>query len=131
VGISPQVTAIEAPEAWRKARIAIRFATTSARYEDLGAQALLADLPAEEIAKQPDVRALDQLAADPQMLALLNAVATTSSIRQAATTIHRHHSSLPARLEHAQQTLGFPLDTQDGRFRLRLALVLRQLRDSA
>jgi DNA-binding PucR family transcriptional regulator len=101
------------------------------RYEDLGAQALLAGLPAEDIAKLPDVLALDHLAAEPQMLAVLTAVCTTSSIRQAATAIHRHHSSLSARLEHAQQTLGFPLDTQDGRFRLRLALVLRQLRDSA
>jgi hypothetical protein len=133
VGISPPVPAIKAPDAWHKARTAVQFATTSTpvHFDGLGAQALLACVPADEIAKLPDVIALDQLATEPHMLALLTAVCTTSSIRQAATAIHRHHSTLAVRLEHAQTTLGFPLDTPDGRFRLRLALVLRQLRDSA
>jgi hypothetical protein len=132
VGISPPLPAIEAPEAWHQARTAVRFATTSApvHYEQLGALALLAELPAEEIGKAPDVIALDQLAAEPQMLTLLKAVCTTSSIRQAAAAIHRHHSTLAVRLDHAQTTLGFPLDTPEGRFRLHLALVLRQLRDN-
>jgi DNA-binding PucR family transcriptional regulator len=44
--------------------------------------------------------------------------------------IHRHHSTIQARLEHARATLGFPLDTPEGRFRLYLALVLRRLRDN-
>ena len=132
-GVSPKVAAIEAPEAWSQARTALRFATTETpvRYEDLGAQVMLAALPAAEIADHPDVRALDRLAEDPQLLTILAAVSATSSIRQAASSIHRHHSSLAARLTHAEETLGFPLDTPDGRFRLRLALVLRQLRDSA
>jgi hypothetical protein len=129
VGVSPRVLAIEAPEAWRAARTAVRFATDITpvvHAESLGASMLLAQLPPADIAKVPDVIALDKLANE---LDMLNAVCTTSSIRQAATLIHRHHSTIAARLEHAQAILGFPLDTPDGRFRLRVALVLRQLRD--
>jgi hypothetical protein len=132
VGVSAVVPAIEAPEAWRAARVAIRFATKTrpvVRSEELGTRALLATLSPAEIAEAPDVIAVDRLA-EPDMLALLDAVCTTSSIRQAAAVIHRHHSTIPARLEHAQAVLGFPLDTPDGRFRLRLALDLRRLRDN-
>jgi hypothetical protein len=42
-------------------------------------------------------------------------------------SLEPHHMSS---LEHAETVLGFPVDTCDGRFRLRVALVLRQLRDN-
>jgi hypothetical protein len=131
VGVSPLVPAIEAPAAWRAARTAVRFVESSMVWaEKLGSEMALASIPAEEIAKIPDVLALDRLAPEAEMLALLDALCHTGSARQAAATIHRHHSTIQARLEHARDTLGFPLDTPEGRFRLYLALVLRRLRDN-
>jgi hypothetical protein len=132
VGVSPLVAAIEAPAAWRMARTAVRFAESAMVWaEQLGSELALASLPVDEIAKIPDVLALDKLASEPEMLPLLIALCQTGSARQAAATIHRHHSTIQARLEHARATLGFPLDTPEGRFRLYLALVLRRLRDNA
>jgi hypothetical protein len=131
VGVSPLVPAIEAPTAWRAARTAVRFADSSMVWaERLGSEMALASLPVDEIAKIPDVLALDKLAPEPEMLALLEALCHTGSARQAAAAIHRHHSTIQSRLEHARDTLGFPLDTPEGRFRLYLTLVLRRLRDN-
>lgn len=130
VGVSARVPAVEAPTAWRAARTAVRFATAMTpvvHAEDLGSASLLADLPPAEIAQAPDVIALDDLAHE---LELLQAVTVTNSLRQAAALVHRHHSTIAPRLEHAEQVLGFRLDTADGRFRLRLALTLKQLRDN-
>lgn len=129
VGVSRRVLAIDAPAAWHEARTAVRFATTSmpvVHAESLGARLLLASIPATQIAANPDVLAVDKLANEIDMLV---AISTTSSIRQAATLLHRHHSTMATKLEHAAAILGFPLDTPAGRFRLRLALDLRQLRD--
>ncbi|QUQ62353.1 helix-turn-helix domain-containing protein [Kutzneria sp. CA-103260] len=129
-GVSARVPAIEAPTAWRSARTALRFATATTpivHAEELGAAHLLAGLPPAEIAKAPDVIALDGLANE---LELLEAVTVTSSVRQAAALMHRHHSTIAPRLEHAERVLGFRLDTADGRFRLRLALTLKRLRDN-
>jgi PucR C-terminal helix-turn-helix domain len=132
VGVSAHVPAIEAPAAWRDARTAVRFAESSVVWaERLGSEMALALLPTEEIAKIPDVIALDKLAAEPQLLQLLEALCRTGSVRQAATAIHRHHSTVPARLEHARAVLGFRPDTPEGRFRLYLALQLRRLRDNS
>ncbi|RSM70516.1 PucR family transcriptional regulator [Kibdelosporangium aridum] len=131
VGISTQVPAINAPAAWAEARTALRFASVghpAVRADDLGSQIALASLPGEEIAKLPDVIALDGL--DPQLLTVLTALASTGSNRKAAAAIHRHHSTIPARIAQAEAALGFPIDTPEGRFRLHLALVLRHLRDN-
>lgn len=132
VGVSALVPAIEAPGAWRSARTAVRFANSSTAWaERLGCELALASLPADEIARLPDVIALDKLASVPNMLELLEALCRTGSARQAATAIHRHHSTILARVEHARATLGFALDTPDSRFRLYLAIVLRRLRDNS
>lgn len=131
VGVSASGPAIEAPAAWQAARLAIRFATDFApvvHADRLGSLAALVDIP--DPGKLADVIALDRLAGEQGMLDLLTAVCATTSIRQAAAMVHRHHSSIAARLDHAQAALGFPIDTPDGRFRLHLALILRRLRDN-
>lgn len=131
VGVSELVPAIEAPTAWRSARTVVRFASSSVVWaERLGSEMALAALPVDEIAKIPDVLALDRLAAEPEMPQLLEALCHTGSARQAAAAIHRHHSTIQARLDHARAILGFALDTPEGRFRLYLAIVLRRLRDN-
>lgn len=136
IGVSDALPAIEAPHAWTNALIALRFAASPvsghvAWFERLGPLALLAErLSVTDIDQLADVAALDRLAAEPSgadTLALLTALCTTDSVRKAANAVHRHHSSVTARLRRAQTVLGFPLDTPPGRFRLHLALVLRHL----
>lgn len=137
LGVGPRVPAIEAAQSWQAACSALRFATTRepvVYWDQLGCLGVLADrLDPTDIAQLADLTALDQLAAEPcggDMLALLDAVCVTNSARQAATILHRHHSTIPPRLAHAQKVLQFPLNTPAGRFRLHLALILRRLRDN-
>jgi hypothetical protein len=136
IGVSDALPAIEAPGAWRHARTALRFTASPvsghvAWFERLGPMALLAhQLSVTDIDQLADVAALDRLAAEPSgadTIALLTALCVSDSVRKAANAVHRHHSSVAARLRRAQSVLGFPLDTPPGRFRLYLALVLRHL----
>jgi DNA-binding transcriptional LysR family regulator len=79
---------------------------------------------------QGDVKALDVLAATSTGaadVAALEAFCRTGSLRQAAVTLHRHHSSVAARLAHVEDALGWRLDEPGDRFRARLALLARRL----
>ncbi|RJQ86240.1 helix-turn-helix domain-containing protein [Amycolatopsis panacis] len=44
-------------------------------------------------------------------------------MRQTAVALHRHHSSVAARLAHVGDVLGWTQDDPAGRFRTRLALL--------
>jgi hypothetical protein len=66
--------------------------------------------------------------AAPWMLATLHAVATSASLRAAATALRVHHSTLQDRIVHAERLLGWSVREPAGQFRLHLALVLRRLR---
>jgi hypothetical protein len=128
---------IDAPTAWRHARTAVRFAGHGprvVRWDELGALAVLASLRQDDIAEVADVAALDRIAAEPagaDTIGVLTAFCATDSVRKAAASVYRHHSTIAARLAHAEERLGFPLGTAAGRRRLDLALVLRHLRRSA
>ncbi|NBH03826.1 helix-turn-helix domain-containing protein, partial [Amycolatopsis sp. SID8362] len=134
-GVGPAVPAIEVARSWAAARTALRFTSDDdpvVRWQDLGSLAALDGKLAP--ADLPDVQALDQLAAEPHggdTLAALSALCATGSARKAAAVLHRHHSTMPARLARAEAVLGFDVDTPSGRFRLHLALMLRRLRDNA
>ncbi|MGV9364837.1 helix-turn-helix domain-containing protein [Amycolatopsis sp. NPDC003731] len=137
-GVGPAGPAIEVARSWTAARTALRFTSAAEPvvwWERLGGLAALADkLAPAELAEQADVRALDRLAAEPHgadTLAALDALCATGSARKAAAALHRHHSTMPARLARAEAVLGFEVDSPAGRFRLHLALVLRRLRDNA
>ncbi|AZP21879.1 helix-turn-helix domain-containing protein [Streptomyces aquilus] len=133
VGVGPAVPVLRLPESWGAARIALRFASEEpgrrvVHAEELGSLALLADLVAPGAEPPADVRALEAAAGTaPWLLATLDAVASTTSLRAAATEINVHHSTLQDRLAHAEQLLGWPVRTPQGRFRLQLALTLRHL----
>ncbi|SNX65554.1 PucR-like helix-turn-helix protein [Streptomyces sp. TLI_55] len=133
VGVGPAVPVLRLPESWAAARIALRFASEEpgrrvVHAEELGSLALLADLVAPGAEPPADVRALDTAAATtPWLLATLDAVASTTSLRAAATEINVHHSTLQDRLAQAEHLLGWPVRTPQGRFRLQLALALRHL----
>ncbi len=137
-GVGPAGAAIDVARSWRAARTALRFTSAAEPvvwWERLGGLAALADkLAPAELAELADVRALDHLAAEPHgadTLAALDALCATGSARKAAAALHRHHSTMPARLARAEAVLGFEVDSPAGRFRLHLALVLRRLRDNA
>ncbi len=66
-------------------------------------------------------------AAAPWLLATLNAVASTASLRAAATEIDVHHSTLQDRLAHAEHLPGRPVRTPNGRLRLQLEPAMRHL----
>jgi hypothetical protein len=139
VGVGPLLPAARAPQSWRAAAMAVRFAVPGVinvvEWDQLGGLGMVAQkLQPADFDGVADVAALDRLAAEPggsDTLDVLTAVCATDSMRKAAVLVHRHHSSVAARLTRAETVLGFKAHTPAGRFRLTLALVLRTLRDSA
>ncbi|MET7993657.1 helix-turn-helix domain-containing protein [Amycolatopsis sp. NPDC005232] len=129
VGVGDAVAGLETRRSWLQARLAERFAVPATEplvvHENLGSLTLLAEIPADHLRAQPDVRALDALAAPD--LEALEAFCRTGSLRQAAVALHRHHSSVATRLAHVEDALGWPLDDPAGRFRTRLALLAHRL----
>jgi hypothetical protein len=131
---------LEARRSWLQARLALRFAVPGVAesafvdHDTLGTLALIAEVPAHRLRTDPDVLALDALAATrvgAQDVAALDAFCRTGSLRQAAAELHLHHSSVAARLARVEQAVGWRLDTTADRFRARLALVARRLAGSA
>lgn len=141
VGVSSLVTAAQAPEGWRQARTALRFAAVDSVYpgvvraDELGSLAILAErVRAADIGEVGDVLALDALVGEANgddTLAVLEAFCVSGSARKAAVAVYRHHSTVMVKLVRAEEKLGFSFGTPAGRLRLELALVLRRLRDTA
>ncbi|WP_328350470.1 helix-turn-helix domain-containing protein [Streptomyces sp. NBC_00445] len=137
MGVGPAVPVLDLPRSWAAARTALRFTADGTAQDpgarvvhadDLGGIALLADLVVPGAEPPPDVRAVEAAAAStPWLLATLTAVASTASLRAAATGINVHHSTLQDRLAHAEHLLGWPVRTPQGRLRLQLALAMRHL----
>ena len=137
-GIGPELPAIDAARSWAAARTALRFTADAEPvvwWDRLGSLTAFAGrLDGPDLAELPDIRALDRLAAEAHgddTLAALDALCATGSARKAAAVLHRHHSTMPARLARAEAVLGFEVDSPAGRFRLHLALMLRRLRENS
>ncbi|TWF74309.1 PucR-like helix-turn-helix protein [Pseudonocardia hierapolitana] len=134
-GVRAGIGSADSPDrSWREARTALRF--TSARqpvvhHGDLGALALLAQVPEEEAWDNPDVAAIARLAGNPDDLETLDAYCATGSHRRAAELLHLHHSSVTRRLEQLGKTLGIDLTDPTGLTRARLALTTWRLLTSA
>jgi PucR C-terminal helix-turn-helix domain len=142
VGVGGAVAALDARTSWAQARLAVRFAGDGSGdvggdvvdHDALGSLALLAHVPPATLRADPDVTALDALAADPGGaldVAALEAFCRTGSLRAAAGVLHLHHSSVASRLAHVEDALGWRLDEPEARFRARLALLARRLAASA
>ncbi|MGW0331074.1 helix-turn-helix domain-containing protein [Streptomyces sp. NPDC003011] len=137
LGVGPAVPVLDLPRSWSAARTALRFTADGTAQDpgrrvvhadELGGIALLADLVAPGAEPPPDVRDLERAAAaTPWLLATLDAVASTASLRAAAAEVNVHHSTLQDRLTHAEHLLGWPVRTPQGRLRLQLALMMRHL----
>ena len=97
-----------------------------------GYDTLAEALTPEQISRIADVQALDQVLAlgGADMLATLDVVVATGSIRQAARSLRMHHNSVLHRVAQAERVLGFALSDVYGRNRLFLALTLRRIRQT-
>jgi len=141
LGVGPAVPVLELPRSWSAARTALRFTAAGTPHDpgarvvhadDLGDLALLEKLVVPGAEPPADVRALEATIADaPWMLMTLHAVATTASLRSAATEINVHHSTLQARIVHAEKLLGWSIRAPQGLLRLHLALSMRHLAATA
>ncbi|MEV4176267.1 helix-turn-helix domain-containing protein [Nonomuraea sp. NPDC049709] len=132
-GVRAGVGGAESPDrSWQQARTALRFTTARrpiVHHGDLGALALLAEIPADAARGNADVIAIARLAGTPEDLETLDAYCATGSLRQAADLLHLHHSSIARRLEQIGRSLGIDLTEPTGLTRARIALTAWRLLD--
>jgi hypothetical protein len=136
-GVGPVVPVAGLPASWAAARTALRLTAEGTEQDpgprvvyadELGGLAVLAAAVTPGAAAVPDVSALERAGSAARwVLVTLDAVASHTSLRAAATALHVHHSTLQERLAHAEQLLGWPVRDPHGRLRLQLALALRRL----
>jgi hypothetical protein len=130
-GVRAGIGAADSPgRSWQEARTALRFTTPRQpviRYADLGATALLAEIPADAARSNADVTAIARIAGNPEDLETLDAYCATGSLRRAADLLHLHHSSVARRLDQIGKTLGTDLTEPTGLMRARLALTAWRL----
>lgn len=127
------IGAADSPDhSWQQARTALRFTTahqTIVRYDELGALALLAEIPRNASRDNADVTAIARMSGSTEALETLDAYCATGSLRQAADHLPLHHSSVARRLEQIGKTLGIELTEPTGLTRARLALTAWRLLD--
>ncbi|MER6196396.1 helix-turn-helix domain-containing protein [Streptomyces sp. NPDC001586] len=132
-GVRAGIGAAGGPDrSWRQARTALRFTTARepvVRHDDLGALALLADVPRAAARENTDVAAVARVAAHPEDLATLDAYCATGSLRRAADLLHLHHSSVARRIDQIGKTLGLDLTDPTALLRATLALTTWRLLD--
>lgn len=113
---------------WCEARTALRFTSARepvVRHADLGALALLAELPEGAVRANPDVAAIGRI--DPEDLRTLDLYCATGSLRRAAELLHPHHSSVARRIEQLGRSLGLEHTEPTGLTRARIALTAWRL----
>ncbi|MGK5631778.1 PucR family transcriptional regulator [Streptomyces sp. URMC 123] len=127
------IGAAESPDrSWQQARTALRFTTPRrpvVHYDDLGALALLAQVPQGTARDNADVAAIARIAGNPGDLETLDAYCATGSLRRAADLLHLHHSSVARRLDQIAKALGIELTEPTGLIRATLALTAWRLLD--
>ncbi|GAB2600416.1 helix-turn-helix domain-containing protein [Kribbella endophytica] len=132
-GVRAGLGAAESPaRSWQEARTALRFTTAHqpvVHYADLGALALLAEVPKAVALDNVDVAAIARVARTREDLKTLDAYCDTGSLRRAADLLHLHHSSVARRLEQIGRTLGIELTEPNGLTRAKLALTTWRLLD--
>ncbi|WP_256098599.1 helix-turn-helix domain-containing protein [Streptomyces agglomeratus] len=132
-GVRAGIGAAQSPDrSWRQARTALRFTGPRepvVRYADLGALALLAEIPKDASRDNADVAAIARISGNPEDMETLHTYCATGSLRRAADLLHLHHSSVARRLEQVAKTLGIELTEPTGLLRVRLALTAWRLLD--
>ncbi|MCF4120557.1 helix-turn-helix domain-containing protein [Antribacter sp. KLBMP9083] len=136
-GVGPVVPALELPRSWEEARLALRLSAEGTSTDpgervvlssEAGGLLALARSITSTTPVSDDVVALDRVATTaPPLLETLHAISVTSSLRDAATSLHMHHSTVQERASRAERVLGWSITSPNGRFRLQLAFALRRL----
>jgi hypothetical protein len=140
-GVGPAVEAPDLPSSWHDARRALRFTARGTGSdpgprvvfaEEMGGLLLLADTVRPGSPPVPDVVALDRVAREAApLLAALDALARSPSLRAAAVRAGVHHSTLQEGVGRAERLLGWQVRGVSGRLRLQVALALRCLHHSS
>lgn len=140
-GIGPVTGLTGLPKAWQAAFDVLRLTAAGTledpgprqlRHDTIGGLALLPRLTDREIAEIDDVRALESAERlGPWTFTVLEAITSHKSLRQAASSLHMHHSTLSERLRQLELELGYSFDAPEGRGRLYIALALRRLQRSS
>ncbi|MEV6964015.1 hypothetical protein AB0M47_02790 [Hamadaea sp. NPDC051192] len=134
--IGPIVPVERADASWRAAHRGLRFAAMSPTWPalidtaDLGCLLALDGLDRDGIPGLADVRAVASIAAGRRGLEdldLLDVICASTSLREAATAAHMHHSSINYRANALGEKLGIQLGTAVGRYRARTALIFWRL----
>ncbi|MGW7105458.1 helix-turn-helix domain-containing protein [Streptomyces xanthophaeus] len=133
-GVRAGIGAADSPgRSWQQARTALRFTGPRepvVRYADLGALALLAEIPQGAVRENADVAAIARLAGNREDLETLEAYCVTGSLRRAADLLHLHHSSVARRVDQLGRSLDIELTGPTGLTRARIALGAWRLLDN-
>lgn len=139
VCVGPEVAIEQCGASWSQARRGIRFAALRVNpadwilAEDLGCVLALADLDPQQIVSLPDVQAVGDLArsrSGSTDMKLLDQLGRLGSLREVASALHMHHSSVAYRVDRISDQLGFDVRSADGRYRARTAHLLWRLHDA-
>ncbi len=138
-GMGGPAQLLDLPTSWRQARQALVLVTEPlegsvlSRWSDLGALALLTEVPREALSSVPDLTVLQRVASGPTGaadVALLEVYCETASLRSAGQAVHLHHSSADYRIKRIERVLGYRLDSPTARTRALLAVKLLRLERS-
>ncbi|MEU4656532.1 helix-turn-helix domain-containing protein [Streptomyces sp. NPDC023723] len=133
VGVGAAVSPSRLPDSWATAVTALRLSDENrpaVLADDLGALVLLARVAEDERAAHPDVVTLDALARRPEELRILDAIGSTTTVREAARLLYLHHSTVQSRLARATDRLGYDPSSPQGRVRYAVARTTQRLRPS-
>jgi sugar diacid utilization regulator len=147
VGVGGLIGGPDAEISWDQALLALRFTCprdksgeigdpgyTVVDYDSLGVLTTLAEVSPARLQREPDVMALDALAATENGaldVCALEAFCLTGSLRQAAQVLYLHHSTVASRLERVEKAMDWQLADPAHRFKAQFALLARRLAHAA
>lgn len=116
---------------WQSALTALRLTSDGEpvlHADDLGSLLLLAEISPAGAPENCDLQSVGVVIREsPHIIAMLDTLAASESLRAAASTLGFHHSTVQSRAEELSGKLGFDVRTSRGRTRLSVALALYRL----
>ena len=136
VCVGPSRPVEHCSSAWLMAREGARFSALGGLWprwnttERLGCALAFTDLDPGQVSQLADVQAIARIAGSKSGatdIKLIDTYCWMPSIRETATSLHMHHSSVNYRITTLTAALGYNVRTSEGRYRLRTALTFWQL----
>jgi len=130
-GVGIAAAPAELVRSWQSALTALRLTSAGEpvlHADDLGSLLLLAEISPAGAPENCDLQSVGIVIREsPRIIAMLDALAASDSLRAAASTLGFHHSTVQSRAEELSGKLGFDVRTARGRTRLSVALALYRL----